>query len=61
MAAINNICIFKETKYILNTLLIHSLILVFGSLIKHGPRERCVGSDGAGSPLRDLLPGSTGT
>lgn len=33
-----------------NTFLIHSLISVFGVLIKHGPEER-VGLDGAGSPL----------
>lgn len=42
-----------------NKFLIYSLILVFGSLTEDDPREQGVGLDGAGSPLWDLLPGST--
>lgn len=42
-----------------NTFLTQSLILVFGSLIEDDPGEQGVGLDGAGSALRDLLPGST--
>lgn len=59
ITAVNDICIFKETKYIINTFLIHSLITVFGSLIDNDPREQAVELDGAGSPLGDLLPKST--
>lgn len=50
MAAINNIGIFKEIKYIFNTFLMYSLISVFGSLLEHDPREQGVGLDSAGSP-----------
>ena len=59
MTAINDIYIFKEIKHISNIFLIHSFILVFGSLVEDDRREQGVELDGAGSPLRDLLPGST--